>query len=140
MSRIPNDQEPEQSPAEDYSLAPSDAASKKAELPVELDLTKEPQDPWADDGEEERFQFSLRDLLGFMVLTAILLSLSVSLPGQRLENFAGVAGLLVLGGGVVLGLIKPQSRGLWLCWWGLLGLYFLATLAAVVVTVVQRLR
>jgi hypothetical protein len=139
MSQSPNEHKPDQPREDDYALRPPVVPSQRAELPVGLDVNKIPEDPWAEERQEEpRFQYRIRHLLGMMVATSVVLSVSISLPGEMVGNVAGVLGTAVLVSGVVLGFVRPQSRGIWLCWWAMLGLYFLASVAAVIATVVRR--
>ena len=140
MDSTPSENEPDPALDEDYPLSSPDSSSRKAELPAEVDVDKDLGDPWSEaELDEKRVQFSLRELLAFMLLTAGFFSVAASLPGDRLENFAGLAGLAVLIGMVILEFLKQRRLVLRLWWWGMLILYLLATGAAVVVTIVRRL-
>jgi len=80
----------------------------------------------------ERFQFFLAEML-VLTAAAVLFMGVVSLVagGQSVERFAGVAGLGILVGMVVLILLPSVRPIIQVGWWVMLGLYLLACAAAV---------
>jgi hypothetical protein len=106
---------------DDLRLAPPDCPSR-GELcpqlvPPEITEFEEPLPP--------RFQFSLTDLM------VIMLGVSVGLAGgtwMPADYFAGIMGLLVLGGLILVTLFPFESRSGWLAW----GTFILAYVVAVI--------
>jgi hypothetical protein len=136
----------EDEPPEPYRLAPPDSspgAPKSIWIPGRGEFPGEPAEDEGDEDEEdqpapapldeERYQFSLLELLGLVAATALWFGLIVSLPGGRSAKvFAGLTGLLVLVGLVVLegfGITRPIVR---LAWWLALAVYLAACAAALI--------
>ncbi len=81
---------------------------------------------------EDRFQFTLAELLLTVVLASVLLSIVGLLPGgYTAANFAGLAGLGALLSLVVVTLIQPARPIVRLAWWAMLVIYGLACVVAV---------
>ncbi len=89
------------------------------------------------EGDEEQetgdHQFTVGELLGLVAVVAVVLGVMGCLPGgHSMEILAGVAGITVLASLVLLALLQPSRPIFQIAWWTLLGLYALASLAAVV--------
>ena len=124
---------------DEYRLAPSDPEARRPGpfLPGKPfdDLTggtDRPDDAAASPPlDERRFQFSLAELLGLTAGTALLLSLIFSLPGGRnAKIFAGIMGLLVLGGQIVIEGFAIRRPIIRLAWWAALAVYLAACVGA----------
>ena len=89
----------------------------------------------ADEAEpgKEPFQFTLAELFWLVTGVAIVLGIVCSIPGGfSAEALAGMAGLGLLVSLVVLVVVQPTRPILRIAWWVLLVFYGLASLVAVV--------
>lgn len=115
------------SSAEDeLRLAPTDCPSREELCPQLV-----PPEIVEIDDAPPRFQFSVTDLL------VVTLGVSVGLAGgtwMPADYFAGIMGLLVLGGLILVTIYPFESRGGWLAW----GTFILAYVVAVATAAFQQ--
>jgi len=82
---------------------------------------------------DKPFQFTLADLFWLITGVAILLGLLGCVPGGfSAEALAGMAGVGLLVSLFVLAIVQPSRPIIRLAWWVMLGFYVLASLVAVV--------
>ena len=91
------------------------------------------QPPEPEPEEDNRFQFTLAELLLFMAAASIFLSILGLLPGGYTSaNFALLTGLGVLLSLVVLTVLKPSRAIVRLGWWAMVVVYALACVVAII--------
>ncbi len=123
--------EDEDDDIEEYPVAPLDPTARQREPmlfgpPYDGYFHEEPQEP-------QPFQFSLADLLTLVTAVAVFCGIGKMLAGRGdAVAFAGVLGLAVLIGMIVvraIGVTRPIVR---LGWWIGLGLYFTACVVSII--------
>jgi len=120
-------------PEEEYPLEPSEPAPSKATFeglpPPRSAPTRASEDR----------QFSLIDLLGLMVLASLLFSLAGFLPGGHTpQNLAGLLGVCVLVGMIVVSLLPHPRPFMDIAVWILFSLYVLLSILAVAIVNLPR--
>ena len=113
----------------DYPLAPAGSVAARRDPEIYPRPELEPDDPAADG--PPPFQFSLGGLMALFVAAALYMGL-LSLFNSSRDIQAGVMGIGVLVGIVVLALIKPTQPIIHLAWWAMLILYLAACLLAII--------
>ncbi|MFZ5828612.1 MAG: hypothetical protein ACOY3P_00920, partial [Planctomycetota bacterium] len=117
-------EEPEMSPAE----AEREEALSEHQQQVERRIDEE-----LDRKRKRRFQFTIRDLLGVMTGLSIFMSMVMLVPGgTATEIVAGVVGMMVLVGMIVLEVVGDPPKSLKVGWWIGLTLYLIICLAAII--------
>ncbi len=133
MSSNPDQPESSPSPDPEYPIAKPEQGQGSPELRV-ASLLLESKPPEEKPSPRPRLQFSLGELMLLTFITALMLSVATSGPGgtlQKLESLAGLMGLGLLAGIVVMGVFHPQSAAAIRLWWAVLVLYLVACAAAV---------
>ena len=121
----------------DYSLGKSEPGQGSPELRAASVLLD-----WKPPLEEKPppklcLQFSLGELFLLTLVTALMLGAATSVAGGtalKLEVLAGLIGLGLLAGMVVLGLFQLQSAAAIRLWWAMLVLYLVTCVAVVVMS------
>ena len=116
-------------PEEEYPLVAPESEPEIEDAVWFPGRSGDPHEPEPPEG----FQFTLAELLMLTAVVALFLSTVGLFPGgYAIKNFAGVAGVGVLLGMVVLALMQDVRPIIRVAWWVMLGLYALACVAAVV--------
>lgn len=112
------------------------AAGREPSLPawVELEPSEEAAGGNGRKGvaEPKEFQFSLLELLGLVIAASLLWSVVVSVSGPSAPLCAGLLGLVVLAGLIVLELRKITRPILRVAWWVALAFYLMACVVAII--------
>jgi len=109
---------PGRSPSLPEWVKPEEGEQTAAEEACELEL------------DEDRFQFSLFELLAVAAAASVLCSVVVTLSGDSAAVCAGLLGLCTLVMLIVLEVLHISWPALRLAWWVLLGIYLLACAVA----------
>ncbi|HZL91035.1 MAG TPA: hypothetical protein VFB96_21900 [Pirellulaceae bacterium] len=112
-------------PADELRLLPPDCPSSDQFL-RQYAVAEEPEPP--PPPPPQRFQFSLVDLMVVMIGVAVGLAGGTWMPA---EQFAGIMGLLILLGLVLIHFYPLESHGARLAWGTFILAYFVALVAAV---------
>ncbi len=131
-NRVPQ-QEPERANA-DYKLARGETG-REPSLPAwvepEAEEDAEPGRRRESLPEPREFQFSLAELLGLAIAASLLWSVVVSVSGSSASLCAGLMGLVVLAGLIVLEVWRITRPILRVAWWVALAFYLMACVVAV---------
>lgn len=120
--------------ADELALA-APAAGREPSLPAWVEA-EPPAEAGAGNGgkgvaEPKEFQFSLLELLGLVIAASLLWSVVVSVSGPSASLCAGLLGLVVLAGIIVLELGKITRPILRVAWWVALAFYLMACVVAI---------
>jgi len=116
-------------PGDEYPLAPSEPG-EGCRRPS-LSVPEEP--PEAPPSNADVYQFTLAELLMLVTAASVFLSLLGLFPqGYTAQNFAGLAGLVVLAWIFVAWLLEPTRPIVRAAFWAMLAMYLVACLVAVI--------
>jgi hypothetical protein len=118
-------------PDDVYSVAPPDPEVVDYKPSVYPVVHQQPPEP--EPQEDDRFQFTLAELLLFTAVASFFLSILGLLPGgYTAANFAGLTGAGVLLSLGVLAVLKPSRAIIRLGWWAMVVVYALACVVAII--------
>jgi len=133
----PSNQPPQPSPSEPeektYRVIPpvEPAAGDRFHDLVVPEIVVEDEDEEPSEPAAGRFQFTIRDMLLLMTGVAIWLGAMTTLHWSW-SIAAGLSGVAALVSLLVLMVHEPENPSVRLAWWGVLGVYVLTCLAAIV--------